>query len=549
MKPKRTLRYGLPLVALALGTATSFGQVPSAAPIIEPSSIELVRKQEPTAPVQPAPVQPAPVQPAPVQPRPDPVQPAPQQSAPQGTQARPTESANTGGSTSAVNLAGGATPGAAANTANAASAPDLGSLLSRSQGAQGVEVQKRNSVIADPRVRGLRSGQFYTTGDGAPYFPARLDLDTPISKFDPGSIYNVVIQRGPYTSLLGPAFAFLDVATLDTQRSKSGGVEYGGRTNLSYQSNGDQLSALQAVEVRGSNYGFRGTYNILQGNDYRAGDGTRIPSSYLSNNFNYALGFDLTDTSSIEFKGIRNWQENVELPGLFFDIARTDTESYSLRYKLRDALIFQQVTLDLWYNGTAGTGTTRGAAKQAFVNTLLAQAFREGGLSGLQFQDESTSQFAERSIGYRFTTQYGNNKDEWTLFLGTDLNVFGQNLTEDIRFRQTVGTDPRTSNAVVSGAPAFTQQQSIPGSNSVDTGLFFESMLPIEKRWILRSGGRLDWVRTSTNPRVVSGSANIFGLPQQAGTPFLNPFTVNPGLYSADPLRNTMPPDRADLTT
>ena len=50
------------------------------------------------------------------------------------------------------------------------------------------------------------------------------------------SVRDVNVVRGPYTALLGPAFAFLDIATVDTPRNTEGdGIKYGGRTGLGYQ--------------------------------------------------------------------------------------------------------------------------------------------------------------------------------------------------------------------------------------------------------------------------------------------------------------------------
>ena len=97
-------------------------------------------------------------------------------------------------------------------------APDLGEILSKSPSAAGVEVRRRNAVSSDPRIRGYRVGEFETLGDGAWFFPARQDLDTAVAKFDPGSVRDIVIVKGPYSTQYGPGFAFLDIVTLDSPR-------------------------------------------------------------------------------------------------------------------------------------------------------------------------------------------------------------------------------------------------------------------------------------------------------------------------------------------
>ena len=447
-------------------------------------------------------------------------------------------------------------PAGAQSPASSLNATDLGGLLSKSDSAGGVEVQRRNAIVNDPRIRGLRNGQFYSVGDGAPYFPGRIDLDTPISKFDPSMIRDVNIIRGPYTSLLGPAFSFLDISTLNTPRSKNGcGPEFHGMTSAGYQTNGSQWNGLQSVSMAGQDWGFRGSYNILQGNDFKAGDGTRIPASYLSNNFNVAFGYDITSNLSIEFKGLRSVQNNLEFPGLYFDIDRSDSEAYSVRLVATDFGPFNRLTTDVWYNGTASSGSTRAGAKQTFVNNLIKFSFAEPNatrdpITGLisdtqnyQFRDNSTTRFAERSIGYRFAGQLGNNKDQMTFTLGTDLNAFGQGLQENIQFTQLSGPptlvrhEPGSTNAA--GQTVLTQSQSIPNSNSINPGLFVEAMLPVTEALKLKSGGRIDYVRTSSNSRLITGNIDLFGQPQSPQNT-TNRFAVDPIIYSTDPRQTSL---------
>lgn len=437
-----------------------------------------------------------------------------------------------------VNVSSSGT-GAAASQAASQPAGDLGSALGNNTAAGGVEVGKKNSIIADPRIRGLRSGQYAATSQGAAYQPARLDLDTPVSKFDTASVGGVRVVRGPYTTLLGYGFAFLDIAQVDTQRSTTGKTQFAGRSNLGYQSNGGQINGLQSVEVFGCDWGFRGTYNILQGSDYKDGAGNKVPSSYTSHSFNFGLGLDLTENLSVEFKGLRSWQEDVETPGLFFDIDRSDTEAYFTRFKWKNAGLFNAITADMWYNTTAGRGSTGSGQKQSFVRQTLVQSFREGNAQGtFDFLDYSKTTFAERSVGYRLAAQYGDGKEDWTWTFGTDLNVFGQSLMENVAFAQTQGANPFNNGApIVNADPStwanYNQQQAIPPSNSVNPGIFFENVLPVDKRLKVKSGARLDWVYASSNPRVISGNIDLFGRPGRE--PGVDAFAFNPIIYSANP--------------
>ncbi|HVK19465.1 MAG TPA: TonB-dependent receptor, partial [Fimbriiglobus sp.] len=438
-------------------------------------------------------------------------------------------------------------------------APDVGELLSKSPTSVGVEVQRRNAIVGDPRIRGYRTGQYLTYGDGGLFVPARLDLDTAAAKFDPGTVRDIVVVKGPYSALYGPGLSFLDVATLDSPRYQ--GYEVHGRSAGGYQTNGRRWDALQSVSVGDRDWGFRGTYNILQGNDYKAGDGTRVPSSYLSNNVNFAIGWDPTDKSRFEFKGLRVVQNNLEFPGLYFDIRQSDTEAYSARYTLFDQGAFDKFTLDAWYNYTAASGDTLGGAKQAFVQRLLGVSYNpqfveasvraRGGVpitpetpftapfvgSSLNlFRDFSDTRFAARTVGYRAALSWGP-KDDPLLTVGNDFRTVGQGLIENIRIQQLQGTNLNTGDPVAAGNPAngFFQTQRVPESNQINPGLFVQSALPLTPRWKLRSGGRLDYVHSSSNPRLIEGTFDLFGPPPASGFPREARFNVDPQQYSFRP--------------
>ncbi len=586
MSRSRTRLRGLAAWSwLAVGMAS--GRVPAAGddapPILPPGPLTgpaVVRAQQPP-PVQPPPqVQPPPTTSPTAPPTTAPTSPtAPPTEAPPSPTAPPT--AGEGGAFSVAAQArasgtptpaatgadvspraeappaagGGATSitGAGGAAGAALGAPDAGELLSRSPTSVGVDVQKRNAVVNDPRIRGYRPGQYLTYGDGGLFVPARLDLDTAVSKFDPGSIRDIVVVKGPYSALYGPGLSFLDVATLDSPRYDCFQVH--GRTSGGYQTNGRRWEALQSISAGDRDWGFRGTYNILQGNDYRAGGGERVPASYLSNNVNFAVGWNPTDKSRIEFHGLRVVQNNLEFPGLYFDIRQSDTEAYSARYSLFDQGAFDLFTLTAWYNSTAASGDTRGGAKQAFVQRLLGVSFNPqlvppgvtpenpftaplvappGAPPVNLFRDFSDTRFASRSIGAQAALSWGPKADPY-LTVGSDVRTVGQGLVENIRFQQLQGLNLNTGELVTPGSPPlFTQTQTVPQSNQLDPGLFVQSALPLTDRLKVRTGGRIDYVFASSNPRLIQGNIDLFGSPGSPGVG-INRQTLDPIVYSVHP--------------
>src|SRR5262249_50862794 len=160
--------------------------------------------------------------------------------------------------------------------------------------------------------------------------------------------------------------SFIDVQTFDAPRFEDG-FKMEGRSKLGYNTNGRGWEGLQSIAGGGPDFGFRVTYDLLTSQDYNAGGGQIVPSAYNSQNGSFAVGYNFSPDSRLEFKGFRLYQHDVQFPGLYFDINRLDTESYALRYTCDNQGIFDHFQTDLWYNDTTANGDTRRGAKQAFL--------------------------------------------------------------------------------------------------------------------------------------------------------------------------------------
>jgi outer membrane receptor protein involved in Fe transport len=552
MSRKSARKAWLSTVGLGVGIWGS-GAVRAADPLPlapeKPSDIRLIKqdeKKDPTPKKDPVPVaEPLPPELPPILERRGGSQggaPAPNNEPNAAPRTSPGATSEAGGTASNIAVAANQAP-------QVLNATDLSQLLFKSSASTGVQFQQRNPLVNDPRVRGLRNTQFLTYGDGAFFSPVRLDLDTPVTRFDPGSVRDIIIVKGPYSVLYGTGHAVIDVATLDSPRFDC--FEFHGRTALGYQTNGKRWDGLQSVWAGESNWGARITYNGLTGSDYKDGAGNTVPASYLSHNVNWAIGWDITDKTSVEFKGQRVYQQGLEFPGLYFDVQDLNTEAYTLRLTSKDQGAFDRFEFDAWYNSSVGTGNTAAGPKQAFVQQLLAVSFNPGkfnqsaytnfgylplpSIAQAQqasptplnlFTDQSTTNFATTSLGYRTFLEWGKERDENKLIVGTDLRLLGQGLQENIRLTQVQGI-PVTSS--VPPGQQLTQNQSIPDSNSVNPGLFAQLEMPLNNRFTVRGGGRADWVRTSTGIRNINGNIDLFGQPGQPNT---GRFSVDPIDYS-----------------
>jgi outer membrane receptor protein involved in Fe transport len=495
------------------------------------------------------------------------------QAAPQAPAAAPTPAPASTSTPTAATFQSAPAPtdaGPAANSftsGNIAAQPsaDLGHVFTKIDSSTGIELQRRNNIIADPRIRGYRSSQYLSLGDHALFVPARLDLDTAISKYDPGIIQNITVIRGPYATRFGPGFAFLDVISFDSPRATGCcDWEMHGWTSLGYQTNGDRWNGLQSIDYGARDWGFRLTYNVLAGNDYRApGYNSRpdgidtVPGSYNSQNFSFALGFDLSPTSSIEFKALRIFQRDLEFPGMYFDIDRLDTEAYSMRWTVRDNPYFDVMNTDLWYNYTVVDGSTSPGYKQAYLSRFLPgpsgfglQPFTDPALANnpnyfpvsggyLPFlTDRSTTRIAQSSLGFRSGFTWGR-ADNLNVTAGVDFAYVAQGVSENIRILQPAGPTGLPPVPTLDGASTIQQFLSLPNGRSYNPGLFLESNLPVGDRLSFRTGARVDYVGTTSDPRLITGNIDIFGGVQTPGID-VDPSAVNPQIFSSDPTQTDL---------
>ncbi len=439
-----------------------------------------------------------------------------------------------GGASAAAAQQASTTPSAgivpASDSAAAYNAPDIGRLLTKSDASTGIQNQFRNAIIADPRIRGFHVGQITTYGDGGYFVPARLDLDTIVSKFDPSAVRDIVVLKGPYSVRYGPGFSFLDIATFDSPRSEPCTFEFHERTIFTYNTNGQGMAGLQMFEFGAPDYGIRATYNLAVANDYRAGDGRDVPSSYNSQNVLVSAGFSFNEFSKLEFKAVRLYQHDIEFPGLFFDLNRLDTEAYAFRYSFNDPDTLHHAFADFWFNFTGANGDTHQGAKQTFVQQLIGMAFKQDdNPAPLVQHDFSNTNFSEQSRGFRLTWAWGD-KDTPQIGVGTDLNVVSQRLEEHIQFLPGTGFD---IPAIGVPDPFLRQNLGIPVSHSADAGIFVDGLLPVGNRLVFRAGMRADWVRTTSDPRLITG--NFLIQPGTVNNMPADSFTLDPLIYSVDP--------------
>ncbi|WP_145384635.1 TonB-dependent receptor domain-containing protein [Stieleria neptunia] len=347
---------------------------------------------------------------------------------------------------------------------------DLGSLLRKSPGGLSVKTQRRTPIVNDTRVRSSRVGAL--AASGSHWVPAREDLDTALSKIDSRLVNDVIIIPGPYSSVYGPGFHFVDFELLQSPRF-AGGNELHGQTSFDHQSNGNQWLAQQSLWAGGEDWGMRGNYSHRYGSDYEDGDGSSVPSSYESREFTVALGRDLGDDRSIEFSLLRLDQTDVEFPGYVFDIDYLVTDGYEVAYIDANPEIGDRVETEVWYNRTRFEGNAQNIAKRPqfpFLNRIRYIGFTD---------------VDSMSTGYRRGRTWGEAGDDVSWTVGHDLRFVKQELNE-------------ISDAVTLGFPfPVTDRNSpIPKSFAANPGLFAEYNERLLDCYTFKAGARVDYVQT-----------------------------------------------------
>ncbi len=335
---------------------------------------------------------------------------------------------------------------------------DVGSLLGKSPGALSVRTQKRTPVVNDPRIRSSRVGAL--AASGSHWVPAREDLDTVLSKIDSRLINDVLIVPGPYSSVYGPGFQFVDFELLQSPRFAHGN-EVHGRTSFDHNSNGNQWLGLQSFWAGGESWGVRGNYLQRIGSDYRAGDGSRVASGYESREFTLALGRDFGSDASIELSLLRLDQTDVQFPGYVFDIDALVTDGYEIAYIDSDPGCGDRLATEVWYNRTRFNGNAQNPAKIGQFPLLTR-------IDYVGFTNVDSM-----STGYRRARTWGTDLDQGSLTVGHDLRFIKQELNE-IASGRSLGLS----------IPFVDRNSPIPRSFAVNPGIFGEYTESVLEDWI-----------------------------------------------------------------
>ena len=365
-------------------------------------------------------------------------------------------------------------------------AATTGELLEKSGS---VNVRRTSAINMDALVRGYNSQQTVAVANGMNQLKTRVDIDSLFSQVDPGIVQDITVIDGPYSALYGPGFAFL-VADLHQGQRYDDGFQGHASATMSYGTNGGALYTRGNAWGGGSDYSAYVSYGLRAGNDYRTGgsNSARIPSSYNKQDSFVALSRDLRGDARIDVDYLRTEINNLELPGVVYDINNSVNNQFNVKYVVQeDRAGPEQFAVQGWFHETGYQGDASRRAKQtSFYHDFITVT------EPTDLPVNTVSAGRSASMGTRTHATFGDaDQPQWTI--GADWRRSTTKYSE---------SNFRGDGLLMYGGNLF----GIPGSSQNDIGLFSNVMIPVSDGTTVTVGGRFDyvWNQVDANDPVIT---------------------------------------------
>lgn len=348
--------------------------------------------------------------------------------------------------------------------------------------ASSVNLRRTSALNLDPMVRGYNSQQIRASANGITQYKTRVDIDSLFSQIDPGIVEQINVIDGPYSSLHGPGFAFLVADLFGTPRYQDG-PQFHGSTHLGYGSNASSLYIRQNAYGGGQNWGAYLSYGQRSADDYITGGGQpyRIPSGYDKWDGFMSLGLDLSRFDRIEINYIHNTINDLQLPGVVYDINKSLNDQFNVRYVVQpDKKGPERFVMQYWLDQTSYDGDASRASKQ---RTLYQDFFTAS--SATELPVNTIGRGFSDSMGLRAYATFGEQEHVlWTL--GTDWRQVKQRYEE---------RNIDANGDLIWGGNVY----GIPESQQDDVGFFSHTGVTVNEVFSFSFGARFDHVFSDVN--------------------------------------------------
>ena len=197
----------------------------------------------------------------------------------------------------------------------------------------GFSVIKRGNYAIDPSFRGSQYEQLNIQYDGGTKAmhacPNRMDPIT--THIIPEEISKIEIIKGPYTVRYGATFGgIVNMVSKQTNYLENG---FHGRFSSGFETNGNATVNMLQLQYVKDKYDVVGNFGYRDFGSYKDGDGTEIPSSFLSTDYGVKVGYNFTDFERLQFHWRQSFGRDVLHAGLPMDTEYDNSSIASLDYK------------------------------------------------------------------------------------------------------------------------------------------------------------------------------------------------------------------------
>lgn len=231
----------------------------------------------------------------------------------------------------------------------------------------GFSLIKRGNYAVDPTFRSSRYEQLNIQFDGstkaAHACPNRMDPITTL--INPEEITRIEIIKGPFSVRYGNTFA--GIINMVTQGKQNRGFH--GALSSGYETNGNAFVNLVHLRNTTEKSNLEANFSHRDYNDYKDGDGTKIPSSFRSLGYSVKAGYKINDQNFISAGFRQNFGRDISHAGLMMDTDEDNSSIANLDYRwIINSNVLKNLIFKSYYSYVDHTMSNRHRSNSA--NTL-----------------------------------------------------------------------------------------------------------------------------------------------------------------------------------
>ncbi|MDZ7607681.1 MAG: TonB-dependent receptor [Cyclobacteriaceae bacterium] len=336
----------------------------------------------------------------------------------------------------------------------------------------GFGVQKRGGYAMDPVFRSFRYDQLNLIFDGGLYIanacPNRMDPAS--TQLSTAEINKIELVKGPYTMRYGATMGgLINLITDSPEVPEKFGVN--GELEGGYEVNGNGITGRGAVYAAGRVADVSVQAGIISFDNYKNGDGKKVPSSFQTSNYTVKMGVNPSDNQRVQVSWRQAFGKDILHASLPMDSPKDNSTMASVDYSLRD-ISDKLISLNM-------------KGYYTYVDHLMTNEWRPNYPQVATSSPVTSNTFggrAELGIALGLKT---------TLYTGLDLRSVAK---DGVRNRLV-----KMMNGKPLEPPKVFTDLIWQDSWMHTSGLFAESKTTINEHWTMNAGARVDIVNSGAN--------------------------------------------------